>query len=176
MAKEKKNPYRFELHFNPEDPIQKKAAEILCTQRCRKNVTRYITEAIVVSSQMQHDLSDWVAIQYRFLMTDEAELSNAIPVNLSYAPPRMEPINEGESLTPKKAPKDLKPVANEENISREEDAQPVMQESASIDDAPATEPDIEKDNEFSITFDSEIDESISGEEMDEFVIGMSAFG
>lgn len=63
----KSNPYRFNLTFDPDDPLQKKAAEILNTFHRKRSFGRYISELMVIASQTQPSGMDWLKMQTAFI-------------------------------------------------------------------------------------------------------------
>lgn len=71
MANQKVNPYRFNIQFDPQDPLQKRAAEILNKVRKTRQFGRYISEIMVLAMQTPESGMDWLKMQTGFLSGGE---------------------------------------------------------------------------------------------------------
>lgn len=146
MANQKVNPYRFNIQFDPQDPLQKRAAEILNKVRKTRQFGRYISEIMVLAMQTPESGMDWLKMQTGFLSGGE-------PVDAFAAMSS----NGSEKAGPKK--------------SVESYAVPIKAEAPQSDDSSV----VEEEPEFAITIDegseSEADLDFFMREMDAFKLG-----
>ena len=55
---QKKDPTRFTIRFDPDDPIQAKVAQVLTANCSTRSIARYIADAIVIATQVECSCSD----------------------------------------------------------------------------------------------------------------------
>lgn len=167
----KKNPYRFNIAFDPNDPLQKKAAEILNAQQ-RYKLQKFVTQAVVIACQTELTMQELFTMQSEFLCRESfgdvlCPGVDTLTRELKQ-PKKRKSTRRSEKAAPPEAPTD-EVAAHNENSTQITDNSPPKETPQLQENSRQEEPDT-----LNITFDDSEDAEDS--DLDEFLEGMKAFG